>query len=145
MTQKQDSLADVRLNVRTKLALLWATLMSLYIYADYFQLMTPHKLENMLNQKTPVGNTTPTILLIFSIVLIIPSLMIPGSFLLSASVSRWLNIIVAIIYACISVLIIIARIHQEWGGFFVLYQFVELGVFFLIIRFAWRWPKEYAK
>ena len=135
-------LTNYQINVRTKLAFLWATIMSLYIYADYFNLMTPNSIKGMIDLQTPLGPTTPSILIGFSILLIIPALMMPSSILLKPMISKWLNVTFGILYAVISVLIIISDISSEWMAFFVLYQVVELLIFFIIIRLAWTWPRE---
>ncbi len=132
---------DHKVNIRIKLAFLWATIMALYIYADFFNLMTPDALQSMMDLQTPLGPTTPGILIGFSVLLIIPALMIPASILLRPSLSRWLNIIFGIVYGVISVLIIISDGSSRWMAFFVLYQVVELFIFALIIRTAWRWPR----
>ncbi|MEM9329038.1 MAG: DUF6326 family protein [Bacteroidota bacterium] len=134
--------ADAPVPVRVRLSLLWATIMSLYIYADYFKLMTPGEIDNLKSQQMPFGETTPDILIAFSILLILPALMIAASVLLPALTTRWLNIILASLYALISILILISDIRFEWLRFFVLYQIVELGVFSLIIWQAWNWPRE---
>ncbi len=133
--------ADYKINIRIKLAFLWATIMHLYIYADYFNLMTPDALQTMMDLKTPLGPTTPGILIGFSILLIIPALMIPFSIFFKPTISKWLNIIFAVVYALISILIIITDASHKWMTFFVLYNVVELFVFALIIWQAWTWPK----
>ena len=135
-------LANYTINIRTKLAFLWATIMSLYIYADFFSLMTPNKIQRMMDLETPLGPTTPTMLIGFSILLIIPALMLPISILLRPILSKWLNIIIGFLYAVISVLIIISDISSEWMAFFVLYQIIELFIFFIIVKLAWKWPRE---
>ena len=106
-------LSDFRATVRTKLAALWTSLMFLYIYADYFQLKAPGVLENTMNLETPVGPTTPELLIGFSILLIIPSL----------------------------ILIIVSGIKDEWQAFFVLFNVIEVIIFSMIIWQAWNWPK----
>ena len=144
MSQKkidQNSLADFKINVKIELAILWTTLMFLYIYADYFNLMTPGKLEKMMNLQTPIGPTTPGLLIIFSVLLIIPALMIFTSILLKPLINKWLNIIFGLLYAIISVLIIISDIDSKWQGFFVLYNIIEFFVLARIIWKAWNWPK----
>ncbi len=135
-------LANYNINIRTKLAFLWATIMFLYIYADFFNLMTPNHIKGMMDLETPFGQTTPTILIGFSILLIIPALMLPVSILLRPILSKWLNIIIGLLYAAISVLIIISDFSSEWMAFFVLYQIIELFIFFIIIKLAWKWPRE---
>lgn len=135
-------LANYNINIRTKLAFLWATIMSLYIYADFFSLMTPNNIKGMMDLETPLGPTTPSILIGFSILLIIPALMLPVSILLRPVISKWLNIIMGFLYAAISVLIIISDIGSEWMAFFILYQVIELFIFFIIVKLAWQWPRE---
>ncbi len=139
MTQR---LQDIQVNIKIKLGLLWATMIGLWVYADFFQLFTPFKLKNMLELKGPFGKMTPETLIFYSILLILPTLMIPASILLKSVYSKWLNIIMAVLYAGISLLIIIGSYKEEWLRFFVLYQSVEILVFVLIIRTAWYWPKN---
>ena len=47
-------LVDYKVNVKLKLASLWTVLMFLYIYADYFELMTPGTIEKMMNLESPL-------------------------------------------------------------------------------------------
>ena len=136
------SLTDYKIDIKIKLAFLWTTLMFLYIYADYFRLMTPGKLEKMMRLQTPMGQASPGLLVIFSVILIIPALMIFLSIFLKPQINRWLNISTAFLYACISILIIVSSFNIEWQTFFVVFNFVELVVFAMIITHAWKWPRE---
>ncbi len=145
MAQKniaQTKLLDYKVNVRIKLSSLWATLMALYIYADYFQLMTPGTIEGMQSLESPVGPITPTLLVIFSVILIIPALMIFLSLSLPPAFAKWLNILFALSYAAISVLIIVADIGNAWQASFVLYNFIELFVMITAFIMALKWPRE---
>ena len=136
------TLQDVRINVKIKLSALWASLMFLYIYADYFEMKAPGVIEKMTNLETPMGPVTPNLLVIFSVILIIPSLMIFLSIFLKASFNKWLNVIVAGLWSLMSILLLTSLIGNEWHTFYVLYQAVELVVFGLIIRTALTWPKD---
>jgi hypothetical protein len=135
-------LTNYSINIKVKLAVLWTALMFLYIYADYFRLMTPEKLERMMKLQTPMGPTSPGILVTFSVILIVPILMIFLSIFLKPQINKWLNIVIASIYACISILIIVSSIDNEWQTFFVIFNFVEIVVFAIIISQAWKWPRE---
>ncbi len=135
------SLIDYKVDIKIKLAALWTSLMFLYIYADYFRLMTPEKLEKMIKLQTPMGPTTPGLLVIFSLILIVPTLMIFLSVFLRPKINKWLNIIVALLYTCMSVLIIISSISSEWQKFFVFFNIVEVLIFSIIIFQAWNWQK----
>ena len=137
-----QSLENYKINVKVKLALLWTSLMFLYIYADYFELMTPGKLESMMQLKTPMGPTSPDLLIIFALLLIVPALMIALSIFLSPPVNKWTNLVMAVIYAGISILIIISSIGSDWHRFYVLYNFIELVVLLTILWQAWQWPKK---
>lgn len=136
------TLQDFPVNIKLKLALLWASLMFLYIYADYFELMTPGKLESMMQLKTPMGPTSPNLLVIFGLLLIVPALMIAVSALLTPHINRWCQIIVGFFYSVISILIIISSFDSDWHRFYVLYNFAELCILVAIIWQAWKWPKH---
>jgi len=136
------SLEDYKINVKVKLALLWTSLMFLYIYADYFELMTPGKLEKMIQLKTPMGPTSPDLLVIFALLLIVPALMIVLSIFLRPQVSKWANLTIGLIYSVISILIITTSINSEWHRFYILYNFIELFVLMTILWQAWQWPKK---
>lgn len=138
---RPKSLIDFRINIKIKLAFLWTALMFLYIYADYFRLMTPGKLEKMIELQTPMGPTTPGLLVIFSSILIVPALMIFLSIFLKPQLSKWLNISIAFLYSGISLLIIVSSINNEWQTFFVIFNLVEILVFAMIIFQALRWPR----
>lgn len=133
---------DTKIDVKIKLAVLWACIMSLYIYADFFTLMAPNVIDNMRVQQGDSGPLSPVILVIYAVLLIIPALMMPASVLLKAKTSRLLNLIFGIFYALFSVIIIITEGSKEWYLFYVLYQIVELFIFFILIRTAWKWPKK---
>ena len=135
------SLANYNVNIKIKLAALWTVLMFLYIYADFFQLMTPKKLEKMIDLQTPMGPISPEILVVFSVILIIPSLMIFLSVFLKTQINKWLNICIAALYASMSILIIVSTLGSEWHTFYILFNLIEVFVFAMIIYQAWNWPK----
>jgi type II secretory pathway component PulF len=103
--------------------------------------MTPEKLEKIMKLQTPMGATTPKLLVIFSTILIIPALMIFLSVFLKPQLNKWLNIIIAFLYACISILIIVSSFGNEWQLFFVIFNIIELVVFIIIMFQAWKWPR----
>ncbi|HAS40190.1 MAG TPA: hypothetical protein DCS93_06900 [Microscillaceae bacterium] len=137
-------LIDNKVNIKSKLAIHWACLMSLYIYADYFELKTPGNIEQIMKLKTPVGATTPGLLVIFSLILIVPSLMIVLSVILKAKINKWLNILIAFVWSFMSALVIASEITNigGWYSFYLLYQFAEIFVFGSIIWHAWHWQKD---
>jgi hypothetical protein len=57
-------LEDVKINVKLKLAALWASFMFLYIYVDYFHLFMPGSVKDILAGKMYVFDITQVALLI---------------------------------------------------------------------------------
>jgi len=140
--KSNKQLSEFTVNPRIRLSFLWTAIIALYIYADFFNLMTPNSIQHMMDLKTPLGATTPEILIGFSILLIIPALMIPACFWFNPLLTKWFNIVFGIVYGLISLLILITEFGSEWQKFFVLYQCVELIVFASIVYTAIKWPKE---
>lgn len=120
-----------------KIALLWASLMHLYIYNDYFSMYLPGTVDDMMAGRIgPLGEATPTILIAVAIVLAIPALMIFLSIALAPTISRWLNALLAIFYTVIQGL--------TFPGSAPFYQIVvglEIAVTLLILFYALTWRK----
>lgn len=131
----QSALADIR--VKTKLAALWASFMFLYIYVDYFHLLMPGSVEDILAGKVFVFDITQAFLLIALASVTIPALMIFFSVALSTKVNRWTNIIVAAVYVPYTLFNLAgeAWMHMVFGAA------VEVVLLLLIIRYAWKWPR----
>jgi hypothetical protein len=129
-------LEDPKINVKIKLSALWASVMFCYIYADYFGLYEPGKLQAILSgQFFGVGPTTQGVLLGASLMLAIPSLMICLSVALPPVFNRWLNIVAGAIYTAII-------LKTMWGWvFYIFYGVIEISLTSLVVWYAWRWPK----
>lgn len=132
------ALEDIKVNVKLKLAALWASFMFLYIYVDYFHLYMPGSIEDILAEKMFVFNITQVALLIGLASVTIPALMIFLSVALKANVNRWTNIIVAAVYIPFTLFNLagVAWIHMVFGAV------VEVVLLLLIISNAWKWPKQ---
>ncbi len=132
------ALEDIKVNVKLKLAALWASFMFLYIYVDYFHLYMPGSIEDILAGKMFVFNITQVALLIGLASVTIPALMIFLSVALKANVNRWTNIIVAAVYIPFTLFNLagLAWIHMVFGAV------VEVVLLLLIISNAWKWPKQ---
>mgnify|MGYP006269935167 FL=1 len=63
------------------------------------------------------------------------------SVFLKPQINKWLNIIIAFIYGCMSMLIIVSSMNNEWQTFFLIFNVVEILVFVMIILQAWKWPE----
>ena len=136
----QKALKDIKVNVKLKLAAVWASFMFLYIYVDYFHLYMPGSIEDLLSGKMFVFEITQGILLAGLASVTIPALMIFLSVGLPAKISRWTNIIVATVYIPFTLFNLAgeAWLHMIFGAF------VEVVLLLLIIRYAWKWPKQEA-
>jgi hypothetical protein len=134
---QQNPLADIKVSVKLKLAMLWANFMFLYIYVDYFHLYMPGALKDMLAGKVFVFEVTQAFLLAALISVTIPALMISLSVALPAKVNRWTNIIIAVVYIPYTLFNLAgeAWIHMLFGAA------VEVLLLCVIIRYAWKWPR----
>ncbi len=132
----QGALVDGRPGVRAKLSAAWTAVMFLYVYGDIFDLYRARKIEQILAGRTPLGPTTQTALLGFSVMMSIPALMVLLSLLLAPAVSRWANIVLGLAYTAIIV-------ATAWGSWpFIVYLAVLEGAATLYIAWtAWRWPR----
>lgn len=126
-----------RLPTGLALSLLWATLMGLYIYNDYFSLYLPKTLERMAAGQLAFGPATPTALLIVSIMLAVPAVMIFLSAALPRLISRWLNIVLGVVYTVIEGLTFIGTplFYQVVVG-------IEIVTTLLVVFYAIRWPRD---
>lgn len=133
------TLEDSRVNVKIKLAALWASVMFCYIYADYFGLYVPGALQSMLQGKMgPLGPTTQGVLLGTSLMMAIPSLMIFLSVALKPVLNRWLNILFGAIYTAIILI-------TMWSWvFYIVFGVIEVMLTLLVVWYAWRWPRREA-
>ena len=134
-----------KIDIKVKLASLWTSLMFLYIYADFFDAMTPSSIEMSKNLETPVGPLTPELLILFSVILIIPTLMIVLSVFLKPKINRIVNIIIAVLWSSMSILLFIDTINSGWHKFYALFQFLEIIILIVIIWQAYQWPKKPTK
>ncbi|MEO8670574.1 MAG: DUF6326 family protein [Tahibacter sp.] len=133
-----SALEDVRVPTRYKLSAMWVSVMFCYIYADYFELYLPGKLQGMLaGRMDPLGPVTQGVLVGTAVMLALPSLMILLSVALPPRVCRWLNIVVAIVYTVIQLLVVSG---SSWV-FYVGFGIVETVLTALVIWTAWTWPR----
>ena len=129
-------LVDTPVPIKHKLAALWTSVMFCYIYADYFGLYIPGKLQGMLDGRMgPLGRTTQGVLFGTSVMMAIPSLMIFLSVALKPRPSRWLNIIIGVLYT-----LIIMVTMWDWA-FYVFFGVIEVVLTGLVVWYSWRWPR----
>lgn len=132
-------LENPKVNIKVKLSSLWASLIALYIYGDYFDLYTPNKVPNLLDGKSMLDS--PTKLFLAALMLAVPSLMIALSVLLKPKLNRVLNLIFGVFLTLVVILVGSTSI-SAWHSFYVFYAVLEALVTLLIVYLAWNWPKE---
>ncbi len=131
-------LSEYKVNVKIKLSALWASVMSCYIYCDYFDLYTPEKLESMINGTTLFGSGNQGALLGLSSITLVTSLMISLSILLPAMINRIFNILVGLIMT----LMLGYFTYIAGWYFYKMYALVEAILTLIIVWYAWNWPNE---
>lgn len=137
---KPNELEDPKINIKILLAGLWASVMFIFIYVDYFGLYIPGFLEKIIIGE--VGHTgfeiNQMFLVLVIILMIIPALMIFLSLALKPKVNRIVNILAGIFKL---VVVVVGMIGESWT-FYLLGSVVELVLLSMIIWYAWKWPKE---
>ncbi|MFV1993673.1 MAG: DUF6326 family protein [Acidiferrobacterales bacterium] len=137
-TKSGTALEDIKISTKLKISALWASVMLLYLYGDYFSLYKTGTLDHMLaGEIGPLGQVTQGILLGTSVLMAIPALMVFLAIVLKPAVNRWSNIILGVIYT----VIVLIGLPGEW------YYYIFLGVLeailtLLIVWYAWTWPKN---
>lgn len=132
-------LENPKINIKIKLASLWASVTFCYLYGDYFELYTPEKVSSLLTGKNILDS--PTSLLIASIILAIPSVMVAATILLKPKLNRILNLIFGLIFTIMMVFIAINSL-TAWYSFYVFLAILESVITALIVWHAWKWPKK---
>ena len=132
-------LENPKVNIKIKLAALWASVTFCYLYGDYFELYTPDKVNSLITGDNNLNS--PNILLLASIILAIPSVMVAASIFLKPKINRILNILFGTLFTLMMVFIGIISTN-EWYLFYIFLAFLESIITALIVWYAWKWPKE---
>ena len=127
---------DLKINVKIKLSALWVALMFLYLYNDVFGSFRQDQVEKVLSGEIGLNQVS---LFGAAILMAIPIFMIFLSLSLPAKVNRRVNIIVGIAYAVVLVLVML--VPETWA-YYLFYEILEAVFIALIIRYAWKWPKQ---
>jgi hypothetical protein len=136
---KNTVLEDFKINVKIKLAFLWASVTFLYLYGDYFELYIPGKTSSLINGSNLLNS--PAKLFLASLLLAVPALMVCFSILIKPRWNKWLNIIFGLFFTVIMLLIAVTSI-TEWRAFYVFYAILESILTSIIVWTAFNWPKQ---
>lgn len=133
-------LEDVKVNVKWKIAALWATVNMLFIYVDVYSYFRPGIIEDAIAGKVWEFQITQVWLLGVIILMTSASLMVFLSLLLKAKANRWTNIIVGIFH----IVIVIAGAMGDTWAYYIFASIVEVVLLSLIVWYALKWPKKEA-
>lgn len=123
---------------RVKLGSLWTSVMFLYLYADYFYLYVPGKLNAVENGKLgPLESYADTGVLIISLMLALPALMTAMSILLPFRFAKWLNLATGIFYS-----VIVALTLPDAALFYQVFCIGEIALTLTVAGMALRWKKN---
>lgn len=134
-----NTFKDTIVPVRYKLSALWTSVMFCYIYADYFELYVPEKVESLISGENVLNS--PLALFLASVILAIPATLIGFNVLIGPKILRILNIIFGLFFTIMMLFIAINSL-TPWYGFYAFFGFLESGITSTIVLLAWRWPKE---
>jgi hypothetical protein len=136
MNKQSKTFQDSKVDVKLKLAALWASFMFLYIYVDFFHLYMPGVINDILAGKVFVFDISYVFLMIAMFFVAIPVLMIFLSVALKAKMNRWVNIIIAAMFIPYMLFNLAgeAWLHMYFAAA------IEVVLLGLIIRYAWKWP-----
>lgn len=123
-------------NVRIKLAGLWATTLFIFAYVDIFSFFRPDVRADIEAGQISSFQIGEGFLLGTTVYILLPSLMVFGSLVLSPRLGRITQITLAAVYA----LTIIGGAIGEWA-YYVLGSAVEVALLGAIVYYAWTWPR----
>lgn len=131
-------LEDPKVNVKTKLSALWASVMFCYVYGDYFGLYGNGKLAEMMEGKIgPLGEATQSVLVGVSAMMAIPSTMVFLSLAMPPALNRWLNLLLGAAYTAIMLMTL-----RGAPAFYIFMGVIEVLLTLLIVWHAWTWPRR---
>jgi len=136
-TTTKQPLEHWRVPVQLKLAALWASVMSCYIYGDFLGLYRPGDIKGILAGEGLLGPTSQRSLLAVAILIAVPAVMIFLSLALPPRLTRWLNILVGVLLTAI----VLMTIPGSWA-FYIFLSVIEVVLQLLAVWYAWRWPRN---
>jgi hypothetical protein len=139
LQETTSTLEDRKVNVKVKLALLWAALMFFYIYNDILSLFQPGHVADLVEGQLEGVQFTQSVLIGAALLMALPSLMIILSLTLRAGLNRWVNIVAGIFHLLVLVGTQFVGEGEVWI-YWRLYELLEAVLIVLIIWTAWKWP-----
>jgi hypothetical protein len=117
------------------LSTLWIVVMFSITFADIIGFIEPGTLERIINGDMGF-ELTPAVILVFSLLQVIPILMILVARLFRRGVNRWLNIVASVL----TLLYVLGGGNWESTSYFV-FAALEVVAMLAIIWLAWSWKE----
>jgi hypothetical protein len=130
---------DVRIGVRLKISALWIAVLLVFAYGDIFGFFAPGQIEEIMSGEISGIEITQIFLFAVSVYVAIASVMVFLTLVLTPAICRWANIVLAILYI---VSIVASAIGDS--AYFIFLSVVEVALLLLIVRYAWKWPRQEA-
>jgi hypothetical protein len=138
-TNTKKQFQNFEVDIKIKLAALWASVTFCYLYGDYFELYIPQKTASLVSGDTLLNS--PEKLFFAAFLLAIPAIMVFLSVLLNPKINRMLNLITGAFFTLIMILIGITS-FESWKAFYVFYAFLESIITIIIVWTALKWPLQ---
>ena len=134
-------LDDPKIPVRLKLSALWASLLFLYLYVDYFHLYMPGQVADLQKGKVFDFQISQTFLLLALSSMTLPALMIYLCLVLPAKRTRQTNLLFGLLYIPYTLFNLAgeAWMHMVFGAA------VEVMLLCFIVYYACTWPASQPK
>ena len=123
-------------NVRVKIAALWASMLFVFVYVDLFTLYRADFRADLDAGKVNGFDVGQTFLLATTAFVVVPSLMVFLTLVLPSRTTRVINLALSGVYA----LIIIGGAVGEWN-YYLLGSAIEVLLLVGISYYAWTWPR----
>ena len=126
---------ELGIDVRLKIAALWAATLFLFAYGDIFGLYRPGLIKDVMAGTVSGVKVNQAFLVAISAYVAIPIAMVFLTLVLKPAINRWTNIVLAGLYA---VSVVLLSIGEAWVYYYFL-SAMETVLLLLIVWFAWRW------
>jgi hypothetical protein len=136
-TSTSRILEDGRVGVRLKMSALWIAMLFLFACGDIFGFFAPGHIEEILGGEISGITITQAFLFSVSVYVAVASAMVFLTLVLRPSVTRWMNIVLPILY----IVSIVASLLGE-SAYFIFLSIAEIALLALIIWYAWTWPTQ---
>lgn len=126
-------------NVRVKIAVLWASMLFVFVYVDLFSTYRADFRADLDAGKVGGFTVDQTFLLATTAFVVVPSLMVFLTLVLPSRIARIANLGLSGVYA----LTIIGGAVGEWN-YYLLGSAIEVVLLLGVGYYAWTWPRERA-